>query len=553
MKNNFSKFTPLIVFLIVIIGLFLRFYKISDIFSDVDDISPITLPYLLEQGEQKTVSLPFNFSFTVTKDTIKTNPFLYAGMVSKLMTYAPLQYLFFPAFLSGDYPYREFLLRGRLPSAIFGCLALLMFCLFYKKYNGTYDAAGLFGISLFSFSLMNILYSQQTLSYAVGVFSAATLLYLLESYRNKEKTIGNLIFLSFSMMLLSYSNYQIIVLVPAMYVVLFCVDAFEKRKVKLGTLIVKYGVSFAVYCFLMVPLYFLFLRDKVGVGHFHGGIPGFENFFPHFQSEGLLGRIFYTLRYLFASLFVVIETNVSFSTNETIMNISAILAFALFLLGAFALFYKKEEKNRIFGVFISLVAIIWVIMNFKGQFPLSPTRHVLLLTPFILFVLIAGTKYILESLKTRKIIGEYAVLSLVFLITIIFFTGYVSVREERKDRFDEDKIERIMISNNLDTIVGYEFTYNPLIMFKKSNKHYRFVRWEPVGRHAISESSLPAGSFMLISHSKPIEGEKFIYDYLISLGYKIRHITDLKSDVQVGISNKIKYYTNGLYISIADR
>lgn len=552
MKINLSKLTPLIVFLILIIGLFLRFYKISDIFSDVDDISPITLPYLLEQGEQKTVSLPFKFSFTVTKEAIKTNPFLYAGMVSKLMTYAPMQYLFFPAFLSGDYPYREFLLRGRLPSAIFGCLALLMFCLFYKKYNGRFDIAGLLGISLFSFSLMNIIYSQQTVSCAIGVFSASMLLYLVERYSNKEKTVGNLLFFSCLMVLLSYSNYQIIVLVPAVYVVLVYGDVLKKRISNIGTLIVKYGLSVSVYCFLMTPLYFLFLKDKSVVGHFQG-IPGFENYFPQFQSDGVFERILYTLKYLFASLFTVVETNVSFSTNESIMRICALLLFALFLLGAFALFYKKEEKNRIFGVFIFLAAIIWAIMNFRGEFPLSPTRHVLLLTPFILLVIIAGTKFIFDSLEKWRFVGEYAVVLLVVIISIGFFVGYQSFREERKDRFDEDNIESIMISNRLDTIVGYEFTYNPLIMFKKSNKHYRFIRLEPVGRHAISESSLPAGSFMLISHNKPIEEERVIFEHLKSLGYKIRHISDIKSDTQVGISKKVKYYTNGLYVSIAER
>lgn len=550
LEDPFRKLIPVIFSLLLIIGIFLRFYKISEVFSDVDDICPIVLPYLLDPDEQRTIQLPFNMSITINKDAIKTNPLLYAGMISKLMTYAPLQYLTYPLFLSGDYSYRDFLLRGRLPSAIFGTLALLTFCLLCWNLYGKLDIPAILGICLFSFSLMNIIYSQQTVSYSTGVFSASLLMFLIFKYYDKEKTQANLCFLSIIMALLSYSNYQIIFLVPAVYASLFYADLIAGKVMYFRKILFKYGLSIISYGFFTVPLYVLFLREKIGVAHLHGGIPGFENYFPRLPVDGFFQKALYVLMYSFDSLYIVVETNILFSTGGFILTICTILFFMLFLLGSISLCHKKDLKTRTFGVFIFLVALIWAVMNIIGRFPLSPTRHILVLTPMILFMIISGTKYIIE--KTNKYVAgvESIILILVFAISVDFITGYGSFREARKDRFDENMLANIMSTNEIDTIAGYEYTYNPAIMFRNSNANIRYIRLD---KHKISERSIPSKSFMLISHNKPVEDDSQLFILLKSLNFKIRHVVDIDSDTQVGVSRKIKFYTNGLYISIAER
>src|SRR5439155_20788190 len=120
---------PVTIAGVLALGVSLRFYAIGEHFSHIDDIVSIAGPYMVKQGQPFVVSVPGSrgaLSVTIDAHRIKTNPLLYAAYITTT-TYAPLQFAAYPLFLSGEYGYREFLLRGRLPSAICLALALLFF------------------------------------------------------------------------------------------------------------------------------------------------------------------------------------------------------------------------------------------------------------------------------------------------------------------------------------------------------------------------------------------------------------------------------------------
>lgn len=543
---------PIAVSLLVLLGIWLRYHGISEHFAHVDDLVTIAGPYLINQGYPRTVTIPgIHLSLTVDAQRIKSNPLLYAAYVSGT-TYAPLQFLFYPLVLSGDYSYRGFLLRGRLPSAIFASLALLVFVGLYRAYSGGMDSAGLLGLGVLSLSLMNITYAQQAMAYAIGVLAAGVLVWLLVCSAKRPTTMRTLLRWALLSAVLAYANYQVLVMVPLAYAALAASEFLHHRGQSIGGMVRRYLISASVFAVLALPLIIL-LRQKTQ-SRLLMGIGGFESFFPALPAGGLLDKVAYTVSYAGRGLYTVIATNVTFALGDVPASVCVWLLFLLFVAGAWSLVGRSDPASRALVIFVGLVAVAWGVLNGMGRFPLSPTRHVLVLSPIIVLLIAVGTNHILRRLHLPFAPGEVCVWGLLAVMLTLFAAHYGQFRADRKDKFDEAMAGALLTAHHLDTIVGYDWTWNPALMFRRSGRRVTFLDLEPIIRRGpASKVSLPDGAFLLASQYGPIERYPTEYAFLTSRGFRIRNLVRMESDIQPGISKAIKWGSNGLYLSLAEK
>lgn len=540
---------------LVTVGTAIRLIGIKDHFGHIDDLVTIAGPYLINQGQPMTVVVPGTagrVTLTVDAHRIKTNPLLYAAYVSATQTYAPLQFLFYPLLLSGEYSYREFLLRGRLPSAIAGCLSLLAFLFMYRRYRGQIDPAGLLGLTTLTFSLMGIVYAQQAMPYALGVLAYVGLLWIVVYFGRQGIGVRGLWFVAGACGVFAYANYQAAAMVPATYLALFATDVWRHQQSWAKSL-GRYALSFLAFIALVLPLQ-VFLRDKSGSGHLLG-TPGFEQYFFRPGAGSRAKLPFDLAAYLAKAAMTVGQTDLTFANDSALGQICVWLLLALAVVGCAGLLAaRRKPVDFALAVFIAGACLTWLVLNILGRFPLSPTRHVLVLTPILGLLIAVGFNFARERVKAPSIASEWAAWALVATITVLFATHYRSFREERRDRFAEAALAKLLADNHLDTIVGYAATWNPALMFRNPEKEVTFIDLDAIVRKGSqSKVHLPAPPFLLASHKGEIEQYPELYAALRRENLQIRHLVDVGSNTEVHLDKTVKYGANGIFLSVAEK
>ena len=543
----------------VVLGAGLRFHQLGYHFAQLDDLFPIAGPYVMNQGQPRVVRIPFvpgAPSIEVDTERIKTNPILYAAYASSA-TYAPLQFTVFPLLLSGDYGYREFLTRGRLPSAISASLALIAFAGLYRAYRGGIDVAAGLRVAGFGLSLMNITYAQQSISYAIGVLGSALLLWMLIAHASRPTTMRRLLLWAAAGATLTYANYQVGVLFGIATLALAITEYRVQPATTFGPFVRRYVLAGIAYGVLVLPLA-IPLHDKTGgVGRF-AGVPGYEAFFPAVPDGGLIDVLVYVTSYAGRAAYTAVGIDVSFTTAGAAGDAGVAILFGLFLAGAWGLAVSADPRSRAVATFGALLAVTLAVLNATWQFPLSPSRHMLVFTPLIVLAIAVGVTHLRASLRVPFPAGEAGVWTLIAAMVVVFSLGYGQFRRERADRFDEARLAELMARHHVDTVVGYADTWQPALMFRREGGRVRFIDLDAILRKGpASTLQLPDRSFLLVSQHRPID--EYPADYPRNSappirfdGYRLRELVRIESDVEPGISKAIKIGTNGLYVTLAE-
>jgi len=249
------------------------------------------------------------------------------------------------------------------------------------------------------------------------------------------------------------------------------------------------GLTFAL---LSLPLA-VFLRDKSQRGHLLG-VPGFEHYFPQLPAGPWWKDVFYLLSYWSKSLYIVTEANFEFATNSELARACIVLLFTLTLLGAVSLVLsmKDDPTKRALAIFIGGVAITWVALNAGVRFPLGPTRHILVLGPILALLVAEGVTFIAARGRRLSTMAQVATWSLLGTMALLFLRGYPHYKAQREDPFEEAAIGQLVVQYHLDTIVGYGATWNPALMFRRSNTKVEFLDLDAIVRKgAASKRTLP--------------------------------------------------------------
>lgn len=534
---------------LLVAGIGLRFWQLDRMFAQHDDLFPIAGPYVMNQGEPKVVAVPYTGGrLTVTADTqtIKRNPIVYAAYVSTA-TYAPLQFALFPLVLSGDYPYREFLFRGRLPSAVFGALALVAFLWAYRAFAPAIDAPALVGLGAMAFSLLSITYAQQSISYAIGVLGAAVLLGMLGRMASAPSTLRRLVWWGAGCALLAYANYQLAVLAAAAYAALALTELRRGGASAAGSVVLRFAASGAVCAALVLPLA-IPLHDKTsGVGQF-AGLAGADQFFPPTAADGLAGAA----TYAGTAAFRLVETVTLFALDSTAARAGVLVLGAFALAGLLAAWRRSDGPGRALAAFAAAVLALLAILNGAGQFPISPTRHLLVFLPLLALLMSLGAARLRPG-----IVRDAGLAGLVLAMAAVFAWHYPAFRSARTDRFDEQAMAALLDRYGVETVVAYGSTWHPALMFRTDpGRRFRFIDLDAIVRKGQSlDQRLPRQPHLLVSQTLPLDQYSASYPHdgprLELAGYHIQELVRTDADVEIGISNAVKLGGNGLFISLA--
>ncbi len=537
---------------LLLVGTGLRFWQLDRMFAHIDDLFPIAGPYVMNQGAPKHVTVPYTdgrVALTVDSSGIKHNPFLYAAYVSTA-TYAPLQFLTYPLVLSGDYSYREFLFRGRLPSAIFGSLVLAVFLWTYLAYVPALDLPAMLGLAVLSFSLLNITYSQQSISYAIGVLGAVVLIGLLGRMAATPTTLRGLLGWAAVCAAITWANYQLGVLTGLAYSALALTELRRDGVAGFFALCRRYAVSVAVFALLVLPLAIPLHDKSSGVGQFKG-LVGARQFFPPSTGDGVVEPAARAARYAASAAYRLVETDVLFALESPWAAACVSVLFVLVLAGAWSVMRRRDASGRALAVFALCLTLLLGVLNGFGQFPISPTRHVLVFSPLIALLMSLGAR------AFRPIaIRDWCVSGLLIGVMALFAVNYPAFRAARTDPFDEQRFAALLDQHRIDTIVGYGSTWQPALMFRTGSRHITFIDLDAIVRkQQDSLIQLPETPFLLVSQTLPIDQYSSRYPLVGSPltfpNHRVRELSRIESHTEIGISNAVKLGGNGLYLSIA--
>jgi phosphate/sulfate permease len=242
----------------------------------------------------------------------------------------------------------------------------------------------------------------------------------------------------------------------------------------------------------------------------------------------------------------------------------------LFLFGVISFFVSESIAEKYIGLFFFILSFLWAILIFLKVLPLSPTRHSLILLPYITILVSEGLGFITNQISYLKNkINSHMIISsiLSFLIMLFFFVYFNGIVRERQDPFNESDLYNLFKRYKIDTVISYGATSNLGLMFHNKDISWKYIdsgnNEEPL---KIYKDSLPFKRIVLISHrnklnelmfnkiklnvnnsSKPY----FIINNNFS-DFKILFSKEINSNVELDFSTKTKNGTNGLYLYILE-
>lgn len=486
--RNLKKFGTIFIFCIITLASYYRYSLAKIHFAHVDDIGVAVtiLPKNYQHDEKvrqiNNLSDPL-YSSTKFKiyrglDSVgllsvfsEVNNALYAQKrIGLHWTYAPAQFFFTSFFLNSDNSYRDNLFWGRFPSLVFGILSIFLLFLVTRKYFNEDELYYSFvSVSMLSFSWLSVIYSAQMESYAVGLLCALIILFLFnDRVKNHSLSLKKACFQGIVLGALCWFQYQSILFMPAFWVASFYKDMSEKSN-DLKTVLKFNIVSGLFLCAIFFRVYTKYLHLHSAGVNWNVGNEG-QFLFNISNVEGLFSKVFYPFKFFVLNIFHVLNGNLGVLPESNPLQI-VISLFYYFLIGlACYRFFKFESiRKNSYALLFTATFGTWAIFILAQKLTLSPTRHLLMLLPMIIFLIIEGVGLVFEKLQVSHKNRYFICLGWSLLLTVSFASGYGEQKDKRKDQFETAYFEKLIKKYHVDFVVQGNCTYNLSLMRSITN------------------------------------------------------------------------------------
>lgn len=411
--------------------------------------------------------------------------------VSSFWTYAPGQFILTTPFLKEAREWAEAVYMGRLPSALFGILAVLLtfFVTLISAKKSSNILASLLATTLVTTSIYLVLHSQQMYPYMITApFLLVTFTYFLHSLDFKTKSFKSLfIFVLYALWagLSVWANY--IMIVPALgwlgcATLFYLVEKRTTNKKEWFFLVLSFIVSALLVYSLVKPLFEQYILRLVAAGK---NIPGWaiseSPSWAEAEKQNILGAVMYLRQYVSHLLRKFFMYDFAFVHPDIYLGSILSSLFGKFLcivwiFGISSLLFTKTRKkldlNQIkIGFFCFLLSSAFLVGNLLGKFPLGTTRHSI---PFFIcnvYLVYLGCFFIVSLIKKEKEL-TYAVTLINFTILGLFWLGYRPFHLLTKNNLPMDWIETNLNVWKVKEVAGSACTYDQLsaaVAIKKSN------------------------------------------------------------------------------------
>lgn len=438
---------------------------------------------------------------------------------------------------------------------------------FYRRYDRLQTPAALMSVTLLAFSWENIIYAQQMGSYAIGVFSAAALLYLLwKNFQIRQPRFSHMLGIVIGLAVLSYTQYQVLFFIPAFLAVLFLYYAIKNCR-DLPMLLVRFTSAGLCYALLIFPLYFFFLlkkKETAGITWNVGPNQEFQFLLPQGPA---LEKLSYAASFFAKNSFLVLSNNFAFiPETHPLYRPFAFLFAAFVLFGIFSLVFSRSLRKKMLALFFFLAAATWACLVVKNKIALSPTRHSLILLPFMVMMFSEGWIRFVHFFKRNAQVFRSALTGGLWTSILIFFAlSCVPVLKERRDPFHEGELRRLFEEYRPGGVIATDYTINLNLMHSIKSRFNYFESETMDTPLAAPDADLNTVAF--ISHRQPLDRETFnLMRFKVNLrqrmqgknhfiageleDYKVIYSKAIKSDTEVEFSRRTRNGSNNLFLTI---
>ena len=380
------------------------------------------------------------------------------GFIEKAgWTYAPLQLIFTTLLLSPEYSYNMNIFLGRFPSLICGVGSIYATYHLSRKVtqgNRNSEWISLFSMALMAFSWQNIIYSAQMEPYEIGVLFV-TVIMLIFYWQFDESKKRNFLILSIVLGILCYGQYQLFIFVFSFYITCF----IEKLMSKDYKAFTKYLVSSIGSFLITIPI----LAGMVSRGLLdrstNWNVGPNNCFLFSLPSKDIIINIEYIIRFFGNNLYSLYKNFFVSNRSDVLSHVLIIFFIVLSILGFISLHRnRKYFKLRIF-MDVNLILILGMIV--LGKLTLSPSRHMMIVIPFLISYISMGLFCVLNFCKEKY---TWIVPISILVVMICFFKGYFDEFNKRKMVLNEETIEIIVKEYNVDYICSYGYWFNLNLM-----------------------------------------------------------------------------------------
>ena len=484
-----------VFFLVISIGFGVRFLLLERHFSHIDDLG-VAVTILDRQEYLSTIEERFDdwrielLDGEMGSDAESIGRFLdemsilkevaYFGLwwrnylhgVPGGWTYAPGQFYLTNFLVNSDQNYSEIKFWARAPSLLFNMAAIGFLFLFYFQLNKNKSKSAIkslvVGVSILSLSWENIIYSAQMESYAISSF-AILFIFVHLLYIFKSPIISNrrAFFRGVIIAIPGLCQYQALFFILPLYVAILF---YVRNKARLIDIVKNSFFSFLGFLTLFMLVVFPYLKDSSGSGITWNGGPNKE-FVLEPNWGGEYSSIFLEITNFFLiNTPLVIEamlTPVSFYTSSN--NLLAWVFSVVSLIGLVSMFISQNEKKKILAIFIFSSLITWIFVIFLQIFPLSPTRHSIILGPIFIVLFVEGLFSFERFTKIRLFkltIGGLSFIPLCFALIWVglFISSLDNGIKKRSDPFNEVDIYKSLNQDQVDVIVVFDSTLQLRLM-----------------------------------------------------------------------------------------
>jgi len=225
-------------------------------------------------------------------------------------TYAPVQFFFTAGLVNPGNDYRTILLKGRLPSCIFGIIGVIAIFLLVAGMQGPASPfQALLAASFMAFSLENVVFAMNMGNYALGPLAIVGLVALLIANIRYPSTLPSRALLNgLALAFLFLCHYQIFVFAPAFFIALLLL-LLRTHMLWMRSLrsVVITGVIFGI---VFLPVFVFRLSDTTTI-HWNAGPHG-QYMFTLPLTGGILAALAYTFQFGVQHGFMVFASMISF-------------------------------------------------------------------------------------------------------------------------------------------------------------------------------------------------------------------------------------------------
>ncbi|MDA8691939.1 hypothetical protein N9M18_02285 [Candidatus Pseudothioglobus singularis] len=387
-------------------------------------------------------------------------------------TYAPGQFYLTNFLVTGDLNYSEAKFWGRLPSLIFNLAALALLITFYLQFNNRKSGMQpiVIGVTIFSLSWQNIIYSAQMENYASSNFAMFfVFLHLIYILRSPIVSNKKAFFRGVLLAIPGIFQYQAIFFIPPLFItLLFYLNSKEKIKEITRNTIFTFLGFFTVFIIFIFP----YLKDSAGRGITWNAGPKNEFVFNLNISDGFYSFFTDASFFFIHNFYLLIEamlTPISYFSNNS--NFLGLFLSLFSLLGIYTMLSSSNKFKKTFVIFVLFSFILWITLICLQIFPLSPTRHSMVLGAIFLILIIEGfdsMEKLINFSFLRKSIGGISILTLFFsLIWLILFVSTLGQGiKVRTDLFNESSIYKSLTNDQVDLTVVFDSTLQLRLMPK---------------------------------------------------------------------------------------